>query len=275
MRIVNLVENTEGAPGCGAAHGLSFYVETGRHRLLMDTGPSALMIENAGILGIDLKQVDTVVISHGHYDHSDGLPAFAAINPSARIYIRRGAEAEYCSDDGVEGNMHYIGMERSIPSLPGLVWVDGELRIDEELMLFTHITGRRHWPQGNGHLKVRRGGAFYQDDFDHEQCLLVTSGGRRVLLSGCAHNGILNILDRCREATGVVPDAVISGFHMKKRGDYTAAERETIEDTARALTRWPCAFYTGHCTGLPAFELMKAIMGDQLTYVHCGGEVTV
>ena len=273
LRIVNLVENTPGAAGCGWAHGLSFYIETPRHKLLMDTGPSPLMVENARALGVDLGAVDAVVISHGHYDHADGLPAFAALNPRARVYLRRGAEGAFYSVDGGDGSPHYIGMAPGIAALPQAVWVEGDLAIDDELYLFGDIAGRRAWPEGNRRLLERRGGRLEQDRFAHEQCLVVRAGGKRTLFSGCAHSGILNILERCRECLGAAPDAVVSGFHMKKSADYTEGEAETIRATARALQAWPCRFYTCHCTGLPAFDMMKEIMGDQLRYVHCGEAV--
>ena len=77
MRIINLVENTEGASGCGVEHGLCFYIETEKHKLLMDAGQTGLLLENAEKLGIDLTQVDTVVLSHGHYDHGGGILPFA------------------------------------------------------------------------------------------------------------------------------------------------------------------------------------------------------
>ena len=70
MRIINLIENTEGADGCAFAHGLSFYVETEKHKLLLDLGPSGETLQNARQLGIDLASIDTVILSHGHYDHS-------------------------------------------------------------------------------------------------------------------------------------------------------------------------------------------------------------
>ena len=267
MRIVNLIENTCGREDCEAAHGLSFYIETPRHRLLMDAGPSALTVQNADALGVDLTRVDTVIISHGHYDHSDGLPAFLERNTSAKVYIRREAGEDYQSTlDG----LHYIGMDPAIMSSGRVTWVDGSMRIDEELSLFGGITGRRCWPEGNRALKVRRDGICVQDSFRHEQCLVIEAEGRSVLLSGCAHSGILNILDRYREIYGNAPDIVISGFHMMKRGDYTEAERRAIDDTARELVNWPTTFYTCHCTGLPAYARMKAVMGDQLQYIRCG-----
>ena len=273
MRIVNLVENTPGAAGCGWAHGLSFYIETPSHRLLMDTGPSELLLDNARTLGIDLTAVDTVVISHGHYDHAGGLPAFAALNPRARVYLRRGAAGAFYSTDGGESSPHYIGMPESAKRLAQAVWVDGELAIDDELFLFGDIPGRRHWPEGNRKLLELRDGRWAQDGFAHEQCLVVRAEGRNVLFSGCAHSGIINILDRYRERFGAAPDAVVSGFHMKKQEGYTPSEEETVRATAREMSRWPCRFYTCHCTGLPACAMMKDILGEQLQYVHCGEAV--
>ena len=97
MRIINLVENTEGTSGCGVEHGLCFYIETEKHKLLMDTGQTGLLLENAEKLGIDLTQVDTVVLSHGHYDHGGGILPFAKINPTAKIYVPEAAFGEYYS----------------------------------------------------------------------------------------------------------------------------------------------------------------------------------
>ena len=73
LQIINLVENEPGSSGCEAAHGLSFYVETDNHKLLFDSSPSELVLQNAEKLGVDLKTVDTVILSHGHYDHSGGI----------------------------------------------------------------------------------------------------------------------------------------------------------------------------------------------------------
>lgn len=72
MRIITLIENTPGAPGCVHEHGLCLYIETARHTLLMDTGATGAFADNAATLGLDLTRVDTVVLSHGHYDHAGG-----------------------------------------------------------------------------------------------------------------------------------------------------------------------------------------------------------
>ena len=119
-----------------------------------------------------------------------------------------------------------------------------------------------------------RSGKKAKDDFAHEQYLVITQNGKHWLLSGCAHNGILNILDRYRELFGSEPDYVLSGFHMMKRdAEHTEEEKAVIIQTARELAQMKTVFYSGHCTGAPAFELMKEIMGDKLIALHSGQQV--
>ena len=267
MRIVTLIENTPGAEGCAHEHGLSLYLQTPRHNLVLDTGSTTAFADNAAAVGIDLSGVDTVVLSHGHYDHAGGLLRMAELAPQANIWMQRSAGGDFYHGD------KYIGMDKAVLALPRVHFLDGDARLDEELYLFSGITGRRYWPQSNLDLRVMRNGVPVQDDFAHEQCLVVEAEGRRVLLSGCAHNGILNILDRYREIFGGDPDVVVSGFHMKKGTDYTPEEWQVIENTARALTQHRCRFYSGHCTGRPAFERMQQIMGDQLRALHSGVEL--
>ena len=270
MRITALVENTSCRPECEPAHGLSLWIETEKHCLMLDAGPSDLLCRNAQTLGIDLHQAEMLVLSHGHYDHSDGIPAFASLNTSAPVYLRRTAVLSYYSGVLEDGTRRYIGVDPAVLSLPQLKLTDGETEIGEGLRLFGDISGRRMWPESNLRLFRELNGSFMQDSFDHEQCLTVTENDRTILLSGCAHNGILNILDRYRQLHGSAPYAAVSGFHMKKTGGYTAVEEETIRATARELLKWPTLFYTCHCTGLPAYDMMKEIMGDQLQYLSCG-----
>ena len=145
MRIVTLIENTPGDPRCACEHGLSLYLETHDHRLLMDTGSTGAFADNAEALGIDLTRVDTVVLSHGHYDHAGGLLRFAALNPGAPIYLQAGADGDFYHGD------RYIGIDKAITALPQVRPVRGDLRIDGELFLFAGITGRRFWPPAISH----------------------------------------------------------------------------------------------------------------------------
>ena len=95
MKIINLIEDTKGIEGCVYEHGLSFYIETKNHKILMDTGATDAFLENAKVLNVDLAKVDTVIISHGHYDHTGGLLAFAKLNPEAKIYIQKSAQGDF------------------------------------------------------------------------------------------------------------------------------------------------------------------------------------
>lgn len=273
MRIQNLIEDTSADNGCLYEHGLSYYVETPNHRLLVDAGASDKFITNAAKLNIDLTKVDSLILSHGHYDHSGGIMPFAKLNPKASIYIHEKASGDYYSEK--PDRTYYAGIDKRIAILPQTITVKEDTRIDDELFLFTNVTGRRHWPQGNKKLKKLVDGNLLQDEFDHEQYLVIKAEGKEILMSGCAHNGILNILDRYIELEGHEPDAVISGFHMMKATGYSEQEIETIRQTACELRKYSTKFYTGHCTGELAFEIMKGILGEQIEYVRSGESIIV
>lgn len=266
MKAIVLMEDTCGNPQCAYEHGLSIYIETEKHKALLDTGASAKTWDNAWELGIPLSEVDTVILSHGHYDHAGGILDFYKINDKAAVYMQRTALLEYYHGD------RYIGIDKEIGMLPNVMLLDGDLEIDRELSVFAGIRGRKYWPQSNVGLSLRRDGLYIQDEFIHEQCMVV-QGEKNLLLSGCAHNGILNILDRYREIYGRNPDVVLSGFHMMKRTDYTVQEKEVICRTAEVLAEEDILFYTGHCTGQEAVNLMKPIMKDKLVQIHCGMEI--
>lgn len=270
MKIINLVENTK-KNECLNEHGLSFYIETEKHKLLMDTGASDLFLQNAEILGVDLTQVDTVILSHGHYDHSGGLLAFAKIDPKAKIYLKDTADGDHYHLDPEE--KRYIGIDPKIMKLPQVIAVSDDLKLDEELSLMTGFDGKRNPSWSNEKLKKKTGDVYVQDKFEHEQCLVLTQGERKILFSGCAHNGILSILDKYHKHFGEYPDTVISGFHMMKKTQYTPDEVEYIRHTAYELLKTKALFYTGHCTGQAAFEIMKEIMGDRLQELYSGMRV--
>ena len=275
MKIINLIENTEGREGCAAAHGLSFYVETKKHKLLVDLGPSEETLKNAKVLGIDLAAVDTVILSHGHYDHSGGILPFTGINDKALIYMQDTATDAYYADDGENApeRYRYIGIDPEIAKLPQVRLLQGDTSIDDELELITIKKRSHELPFTNKRLLIRTKEGFKRDDFVHEHFLVIRQEGKTVLMSGCAHNGILSILDAYIEKFGKAPDLVVSGFHLMKKTDYRAEEIKEIEDIARELKNYPTQYVTCHCTGTVAFEVMKNILGEQLEYVHSGEEV--
>ncbi|HOC35237.1 MAG TPA: MBL fold metallo-hydrolase [Ruminococcus flavefaciens] len=143
MRIVTLVENSCGNEYCIAEHRLSIYVETENHKLLLDTGQTDAVVRNAEALGVDLNSVDTVILSHGHYDHSGGILPFSKLNHTAQLIMQRSAAESHYNGE------RYIGIDTDILKLPNVRLIDGDIRLDDELFLFSGITGRRCYPQGN------------------------------------------------------------------------------------------------------------------------------
>lgn len=268
MRIINLIENTQGGRECLAEHGLSFYIETKKHKLLVDAGSTNAFLENAGRLGVDLRLVDTMILSHGHYDHAGGILGFVQVNPTAKILMQSHAGGAYYHQN--EKMEKHIGIDPQIMELAQVELIEGDKRIDDGIFLFSGVTGRRLWPAGNRELKVKKGNEFVQDEFVHEQYLVLEENGTKVLISGCAHNGILNILEKYREIYGDDPDAVISGFHMQKKSGYTEDDLETIRQIGTELKKMRTLFYTGHCTGEIPYQILKECMGEQLIYVHSG-----
>src|SRR5699024_10377974 len=219
MKITALVENTVSGEqaerlGLGREHGLSLYIEACGHRILFDMGQSGLFARNAAALGVDLAAVDLAVLSHGHYDHGGGLARFLELNGAAPVYLN-----EHAFEPHYHGSQRSIGLDTALagsPRLrltalagsPRLRFPGDEAELAPGLTLFTcHGRPRRH-DLGSFGLTVLRDGAFRPEDFCHEHYLLTREAGRRVLISGCSHKGILNIVDWFR------PDVLVGGFHF-------------------------------------------------------------
>lgn len=268
MKGISLIENTSGRPDLYAEHGLSFYVETAHHKVLFDTGASDRFAENAKKLGVNLAEVDTLVLSHGHYDHTGGIPRFLEENDHAKLYVSAHAFGAYYHVSETE--KRFIGI-RSIPAEhPRLTLLTGDLVIDQELTIFTGVTGRKHFPQTNLQLKYDTGTRLVQDDFRHEQYLAVTEGNQRWLLSGCSHNGIVNILERYEQLFQAEPDVVIGGFHTAGKGDFRPEYAGQVDALAQALLPRNAIFYTGHCTGLEPYQQLRQQLGDRMRYCETG-----
>ncbi len=271
MRFVTLVENSC-TEGFGCAHGLSIYIETAVHKILFDAGPDGeLLLSNAAKLGIDLSEVDIAIISHGHYDHTGGLSAFLNINSSAKIYIHTLAytRRHYAAE---KSGWRYIGpdMELLNNNSHRMVLTEDFLSIDDELSLFACIPTADFLPDGNSTLYEEIEGEIIPDSFCHEQNLIVREGNKTFLFAGCAHRGIINII---RGFTNIVcshPDYIISGFHLTNPGLKIDAPDGLVYNVGNELDKFPCIYYTGHCTGEKPYAKLKTILGDRINTLKSG-----
>lgn len=271
MKVTSLIENTGQREDLYTEHGLSLYLETEHHRVLFDTGASERFAENAEKLGISLAEVDVLVLSHGHYDHTGGIKRFFEENDCGKAYILADAFAPYYNCAGE--TPRFIGIKSVPKHHPRLTLLHGSYVIDEELTLFTGVTGRKCFPNPNLHLAYYHDQKFVQDDFRHEQYLVVTEGEKQLLVSGCSHNGIVNILDKYQERFHRLPDAVVGGFHTAGKEAFRAENAGQLREMAESLKKTNTVFYTCHCTGIQPYQLLKGELGDQIHYLSTGQEI--
>ena len=263
MTITSLVENTS-VVGMPVEHGISLYIqqENGRN-ILFDMGQRRLFAENAERLGLSIADIDTAIISHGHYDHGGGLRVFLEINDKAKVYIHKDAFQPHYSLK--EYGLKYIGLDTDLQDNPRLVMCDSLTRFDDQMTIFADVIDDCCCPQGNSLLF---GPSETQNDsFAHEQNLIIEENGKVILFAGCAHKGIINIIRRAEDVTGKSPTHVFAGLHLAK----TPIEDAFISTLAHELTGYEkCKFYTMHCTGTEQYLQLKAIMGNQIEYLSCG-----
>jgi len=270
MIITSLIENTS-INGLPIEHGLSLHIQLGNgQQVLFDMGQSERYWQNALQLGIDLRNADVAILSHGHYDHGGGLESFLRNNHKATVYLHEDAFLPHYSlhEDG----MTYIGLNQQLSDHPRLVRCDGTTQINSSLTLFSHVQGNCCYPPGN---RLLLGPDKNENDtFSHEQNLIIKEGDTSVLLAGCAHRGIVNILHQCTEILGHAPTYVLAGMHLMKSGLNPPDEAIFIRQLATELMRYTnTRFYTMHCTGTEQFKQLKAIMTSQIEYLSCGDQI--
>lgn len=277
MKVTSLIDNICRHEGFAAEHGLSLYIERKDGKVvLFDTGQSDLFAHNASRLGLSLEDVDTAVISHGHYDHGGGLSTFLSLNGHARVFIHHDAFQPHYSihDDG----LHYIGLDPSMQGHERLASCNGLTTIDSQMTLFADVRGNCCYPTGNQRLLGCDKAT--PDTFTHEQNLIITEDGKTILFAGCAHRGIVNIMRRATEIIGHAPTHVFAGMHLSKstltEANADADEDKFIRTLASELMRYPdCQYYTMHCTGTIAYAKLSAIMGTQIEYLPCTSSVEI
>lgn len=270
MKITVLTENTSVA-GFPVEHGLSLHIALNDGRnILFDMGQSGLFARNAEQLGVDLSGVDLAVISHGHYDHGGGLSHFLALNTTAQVYLHREAFQPHYSLR--ETGLRYIGLDLALQGKEQLVCCGDYTVLGDGLTLFADVQGQCCNPVGNRLLYGPD--REHCDDFCHEQSLLIEEEGKTVLLAGCAHRGMVNILQKSTALMGHAPTHVLGGMHLVKSGLDENEEQAFIGELAMQLQQYAhCTFYTMHCTGIEQYHKLKESLQEQIHYLSCGEEL--
>ncbi len=257
MKITVLNDN---APGqLPSEHGLSFLVED-KKKILFDAGPSDILVRNASALNVNLDDIDTVVLSHGHFDHGNGLLHLKnkklICHPEA--FIKRYRKRDHS----------YIGLPFSKAGALknfDLLLTKEPYYINENMVFLGEVPRNNNFEAKKTSFEKKNG----EDDFvmDDSGLAIIANEGL-IVISGCGHSGIVNMIEHARKTTDNDNIyAVIGGFHLKKAHEVTP---QVIDYLKQENVNY---IFPSHCTALPAlaqfynaFEITQLKSGDVLVF---------
>ena len=258
-----LAENTARGAGILGEHGLAYWIDTGTHRVLFDTGQGLALLNNAAVLGIDLAQADAIVLSHGHFDHVGGLEAALAVARQAALYLHpRAVEHKFT------GTNPATARRISVPFVETEEFLHDERRVyagrvPVEVVPGIWATGEI--PRLNDYEDT--GGPFFldpaltfPDPLLDDQALFFNTRDGLVVVLGCAHAGVINTLAHVSRLTGRDSiHTVLGGMHLE------SASPRRLEQTFSALRRFDIQrLGPAHCTGWQAIARFQ-----QEFPIHC------
>ncbi|MGL5562034.1 MAG: MBL fold metallo-hydrolase [Tannerellaceae bacterium] len=265
MKITILIDNTgDTNRKLACEHGLSIYFEKDGKKYLYDTGASHLFIENAKTLGIDISEIDALILSHLHDDHTGGLQAFLQVNDKAKIYLSDKAKNTRCYSFN-SGAQREISIDFDcICNAPSRFY---DISKTEVIALGITIVsckkGHYPCPKGNAVMKQsdRKGDFLVEDSFSHELAVVLSNNDTQTILSACSHNGFLNIIDTVKQLNPMLPiNTFIGGLHFPNTRPGQHLEQDSdFEQLASQLKNLAPGIrvITGHCTGSDAIASLS------------------
>jgi len=274
-KITTLVENTVAQSGKKliGEHGLSFYIEMESNKILFDTGQNLAIANNAQVLGIDLSLVDTVILSHGHYDHTGGLKSLLACNRDFTLYAHPDVFGQKVK--GADDNFKYIGIpvEKNFLEEKGIEIKLGKkaVQIAPGIMTTGEIPLENDFEGLESVFYIKKQNGVIADTLTDDQAVILDTDKGLTVLLGCSHRGVINTLNHVARLTGKKSiHALLGGLHLGKASE---AKLSKIMDHLRGFGLEKIG--VGHCTGTRAFVALSNEFPNRVFLNTVGNVVSV
>ncbi len=253
LEVVVLRDNVAARPDLAAGHGLALLVRRPMATFLLDTGESDETWATADALGVELAEITAVVLSHGHYDHTGGLPGLLGRLGGLRVIAHPAVfEPRWSTSGGDHASGPRLSREEREAAGSRLELSAEPIEVGPGVRTTGQVPRVAGETQGEPHLLVERDGERVPDDFADDISVIVDVGAASVLLTGCAHAGLVNIVERATEIAGRCPVAIIGGTHL------ASAAEERIAGIADDLhARGVRTLLPMHCSGERGAALLE------------------
>jgi len=269
LKITILSENHTYNSQLLAEHGLSCLIEVNRKRYLFDTGKSGLFIKNAKIINQNIVSLDGIIISHGHYDHMGGLMSYLE-DFKAKVYASPGIFEERYSK---KNTLHFIGSPFSQKEYEksgvAFKFVEKPLQLDTGVFLTGPIPRLNEFEKVDDPFIIKTDKGLIADQVMDEQAMVISGDKGLIIITGCGHPGIINIINYAKKITGESNiNAIFGGFHLRNISSERFKQTINLLEENQINTLIPL-----HCTGQKATAKLYQAFPQKVKFLSVGEEI--